>query len=80
MQRGLPSILRDEANVAGFFGEIGAFDHLAITAGDWGGPRFVSIRDLDLAQARDLLTVRFWGVLAVVKHGSRVIAKDAQSH
>jgi len=26
--------LRDEASVAGFFEELGAFDHLAITAGD----------------------------------------------
>jgi NAD(P)-dependent dehydrogenase (short-subunit alcohol dehydrogenase family) len=26
--------LRDEASVVGFFGELGAFDHLAITAGD----------------------------------------------
>jgi NAD(P)-dependent dehydrogenase (short-subunit alcohol dehydrogenase family) len=68
--------LRDEAKVAGFFEGLGAFDHLAITAGDWGGPMFVSARDLDLTQTRDLLTVRFWGALAVVKHGSRTIAQD----
>lgn len=68
--------LRDEASVAGFFEEIGAFDHLSITAGDWGGPMFVSTRDLDLAQARELLTVRFWGALAAVKHGCRTIAQD----
>jgi NAD(P)-dependent dehydrogenase (short-subunit alcohol dehydrogenase family) len=68
--------LRDEASVAGFFEELGAFDHLAITAGDWGGPMFVSIGDLDLTQARELLTVRFWGVLAAVKHGCRTIAQD----
>jgi NAD(P)-dependent dehydrogenase (short-subunit alcohol dehydrogenase family) len=68
--------LRDEARVAGFFEEVGAFDHLAITAGDWGGPMFVSTRDLDLTQTRDLLTVRFWGVLAAVKHGCRVITQD----
>ena len=68
--------LRDEASVAGFFGGLGAFDHLAITAGDWGVPMFVSTRDLDLTQARDLFTVRFWGVLAAVKHGCRTIAQD----
>jgi NAD(P)-dependent dehydrogenase (short-subunit alcohol dehydrogenase family) len=68
--------LRDEANVAGFFGELGAFDHLAITAGDWSGSMFVSARDLDLTQARELLSVRFWGVLAAVKHGCRTIAQD----
>ncbi len=68
--------LREEAGVAGFFDELGAFDHLAITAGDWGGPMFVSVRDLDLTPARELLTVRFWGVLAAVKHGCRRIAQD----
>ena len=68
--------LRDEASVAGFFGKLGAFDHLAITAGDWGGPMFVSSADLDLTEARELLNVRFWGALAAVKHGSRRIARD----
>ncbi|WP_200908635.1 SDR family oxidoreductase [Caballeronia mineralivorans] len=69
--------LRDEASVAGFFGALGAFDHLAITAGDWGGSMFfASSRDLDLAQARELLDVRFWGVLAAVKRGCRTIAQD----
>jgi NAD(P)-dependent dehydrogenase (short-subunit alcohol dehydrogenase family) len=68
--------LRDEASVAGFFEELGAFDHLAITAGDWSGSMFTSTRELDLAQARELLTVRFWGVLAAVKHCCRTIAQD----
>jgi NAD(P)-dependent dehydrogenase (short-subunit alcohol dehydrogenase family) len=36
---------------------------------------FASSRDLDLAQARELFTVRFWGVLAAVKHGCRTIAQ-----
>jgi NAD(P)-dependent dehydrogenase (short-subunit alcohol dehydrogenase family) len=68
--------LRDEASVAGFFEAVGAFDHLAITAGDWGAPMFVSARDLDLTQARELLTVRFWGALAAVKHGCHTISQD----
>ena len=68
--------LRDESSVKGFFKQVGPFDHLAITAGDWGGPMFISIQDLDLAKAHDLLTVRFWGTLAAVKHGSQTIAKD----
>jgi NAD(P)-dependent dehydrogenase (short-subunit alcohol dehydrogenase family) len=68
--------LRDEASVAGFFEELGAFDHLAITAGDWSGSMFTSTRELDLTQARELLTVRFWGVLAAVKHCCRTIAQD----
>ena len=67
--------LRDESSIAGFFGELGAFDHLAVTAGDWSGSMFGSIRDLDLAQARELLTIRFWGVIAAVKHGCGTIAQ-----
>src|SRR5580693_1689817 len=62
--------LRDETSVAGFFAGLGAFDHLAITAGDWGGSTFFApARDLDLNTARDGFTVRFWGALAAVKHG-----------
>ena len=68
--------LRDETHIAGFFKELGTFDHLAITAGDWGGPMSVPTRELDLAQARELLNVRFWGVLAAAKYGCRTIAQD----
>jgi len=65
--------LRDEDSVARFFARLGAFDHLALTAGDWDIPMFVGARNLDLAAAREGLTVRFWGALAAVKHGSRSI-------
>jgi NAD(P)-dependent dehydrogenase (short-subunit alcohol dehydrogenase family) len=68
--------LREEASVTDFFGELGSFDHLVITAGDWGGQWSVATRDLDLTQAREFLTVRFWGVLAAVKHGCGSIAQD----
>jgi len=68
--------LRDEASVSGFFENLGAFDHLAITAGDWGGARFVATKDLDLPAARDGLEIRFWGVLAAAKYGSRTIAPN----
>ena len=68
--------LRSETSVSRFFETIGAFDHLAITAGDWGGAMFAATRDLDLATARDGLEVRFWGVLAAVKHASRTIAPN----
>ena len=73
---GLTVDLREEASVAGLFEALGAFDHLAITAGDWGGVRFVATRDLDLNAARDGLEIRFWGVLAAVKYGSRTIASN----
>jgi NAD(P)-dependent dehydrogenase (short-subunit alcohol dehydrogenase family) len=65
--------LRDETSVCRFFDNIGAFDHLALTAGDWGTPMFAGIRDLDLGAARDVFAVRFWGALAAVKHGIRAI-------
>lgn len=67
--------LRDEAGVRVFFETLGAFDHLAITAGDWGG-RWSGLRDLDLTAAREALEVRFWGVLAAVKHGVAFIAPE----
>jgi NAD(P)-dependent dehydrogenase (short-subunit alcohol dehydrogenase family) len=68
--------LRSETSVSRFFETLGAFDHLAITAGDWGGAMFADTRNLDLAAARDGLEVRFWGVLAAVKHASRTIAPN----
>jgi NAD(P)-dependent dehydrogenase (short-subunit alcohol dehydrogenase family) len=68
--------LRDETSTSRFFAGLGTFDHLAITAGDWGGTMFAATRDLDLAAARDLLEVRFWGALAAVKHASTTIAPN----
>jgi NAD(P)-dependent dehydrogenase (short-subunit alcohol dehydrogenase family) len=68
--------LRNEASVSRLFEKLGAFDHLAITAGDWGGTMFAATRDLDLAAARDVFEVRFRGALAAVKHGSRTIAPN----
>ncbi|WP_426436087.1 SDR family oxidoreductase [Bradyrhizobium genosp. P] len=73
---GITVDLRDEASVSRFFDQVGAFDHLAITAGDWNNSRFAATRDLDLVAARDGMAVRFWGSLAAVKHGCRVIAPD----
>lgn len=68
--------LRDETGVADFFKDLGGFDHLAVTAGDWGGAMFVPTAEIDLTQARESLTVRFWGALAAAKHGCRTIAQD----
>jgi NAD(P)-dependent dehydrogenase (short-subunit alcohol dehydrogenase family) len=66
----------DEANVAAFFEQVGAFDHLVFTAGDWGGSFFAPARDLDVAAQQASLTVRFWGALLAVKYGCRSIAQD----
>ncbi|AXC09965.1 short-chain dehydrogenase/reductase SDR [Acidisarcina polymorpha] len=68
--------LRDESSVRDFFKQVAEFDHLAITAGDWGGPMFVSVHDLDLKQAQELLSVRFWGALSAVKHCCQTIARN----
>jgi NAD(P)-dependent dehydrogenase (short-subunit alcohol dehydrogenase family) len=37
---------------------------------------FVATGDIDLAESKDSLAVRFWGALASVKHASRMIAQD----
>jgi NAD(P)-dependent dehydrogenase (short-subunit alcohol dehydrogenase family) len=66
----------DEANVAAFFEQVGAFDHLVFTAGDWGGSFFAPVRDLDIAAQQAAQTVRFWGALLAVKYGCRTIAQD----
>jgi NAD(P)-dependent dehydrogenase (short-subunit alcohol dehydrogenase family) len=68
--------LRDEASVSRFFGTHGAFDHVAVTAGDWSGMTswFAAAQDVDLAAAGEGLVVRFWGALAVAKHASRTIS------
>jgi NAD(P)-dependent dehydrogenase (short-subunit alcohol dehydrogenase family) len=64
----------DEAGVAGFFQGSGGFDHIVTTAGDWGGPRRGALRDLDLTAAEGLFRVRFWGALAVAKHGAAALS------
>ena len=60
----------DEAAVARFFAEAGGFDHIAFTAGDWNAPPPGPLAGLDLTAAAGLLDVRFWGAIAVAKHGA----------
>ncbi|HWA63540.1 MAG TPA: SDR family oxidoreductase [Caulobacteraceae bacterium] len=59
----------DEAAVAAFFEGAKPFDHIVTTAGDWGGPRRGALVDMDLAAAASVFRVRFWGALALAKHG-----------
>ncbi len=63
----------DEADVEAFFATSGAFDHIVFTAGDWGGPRRGPFIELDLTAAAKLFAVRFWGAVAVAKHGAKSI-------
>jgi NAD(P)-dependent dehydrogenase (short-subunit alcohol dehydrogenase family) len=68
--------LRHEEDVSRFFDKIGPFDHLAVTAGDWDIPLRVATQDIDLVASRDMLAVRFWGVIAAVKHGIGAIREQ----
>jgi NAD(P)-dependent dehydrogenase (short-subunit alcohol dehydrogenase family) len=67
--------VRGEGDVGAFFDKVGPFDHLAFTAGDWGGRGARTLADTDLVQAANLFAVRFWGALAAVKHGSKQLTE-----
>lgn len=56
--------VRDEDAVAQFFRRVGELDHLVFTAGDAFTPR--PLAELDLATARAVLEVRFWGAVAAI--------------
>ncbi|MFC3069308.1 SDR family oxidoreductase [Phenylobacterium soli] len=68
---GRPLDVTDEGGVQAFFDADHAFDHIVFTAGDWGGMRRGTLESLDLAAAADTFKVRFWGAVAVAKHGAR---------
>jgi NAD(P)-dependent dehydrogenase (short-subunit alcohol dehydrogenase family) len=60
----------EEANIAKFFKEHTGFDHIALTAGDAHGLGVGALSDLDLKQAAERFNARFWGAVAVAKHGA----------
>lgn len=60
----------EEANIAKFFTEHTGFDHIAFTAGDTDGLGMGMLKDLDLKQAASRFNTRFWGAVAVAKHGA----------
>ena len=68
---GHPVDVGAEANVAGFFEAVGAFDHLVYTAGDWSGVGRGALAGLDLAGADAVFKVRFWGAVFAAKHAQR---------
>jgi NAD(P)-dependent dehydrogenase (short-subunit alcohol dehydrogenase family) len=65
--------VKDESAVRAFFDSAGTIDHIVFTAGDWGGARRAAFSDLDLASAETLFRVRFWGAVAVAKHGAKCV-------
>lgn len=73
--RGITVDVKDEASVAAFFDQVGAFDHLVFTAGDWG-QFYGATRDLDIEASKARMEVRFWGAARCAKHGVRQIAGD----
>ncbi len=60
----------EEANIAAFFKAHTGFDHIAFTAGDTDGLSMGVLSDLDLKQAAQRFNTRFWGAVAVAKHGA----------
>ncbi|WP_229052432.1 SDR family oxidoreductase [Aeromicrobium sp. Leaf350] len=66
----------DEDDVRRFFDGLAPVDHLVTTAGDWGGQRSQTLADLDLEAGRAMFDVRFWGALALAKHGADRITAD----
>lgn len=65
--------LRKEENIKAFFAQCGEFDHLVYTAGE--NLRFITLNEMDINQAKDFFTLRFWSALAAVKYGIAKIRK-----
>lgn len=60
----------DEVAVAAFFSDSGEWDHIVFTAADWDQVDHSEFSGIELAAAAKLFDVRFWGALAVSKHGA----------
>jgi NAD(P)-dependent dehydrogenase (short-subunit alcohol dehydrogenase family) len=60
--------LRKEENIKVFFEQSGEFDHLVYTAGE--NLRLINIKEMDINNAKEFFTLRFWSVLAVIKYGA----------
>lgn len=54
-----------------FFDEVGPYDHLVYTAGE--SLLLRNVAELELAEARQFLEVRYWGAFTAAIFGSRVI-------
>jgi NAD(P)-dependent dehydrogenase (short-subunit alcohol dehydrogenase family) len=59
---------RNEAAVAALFEQVGELDHLVYTAGDAMRPR--PLADSAADEARGRFDVRFWGLVAAVRHAA----------
>lgn len=62
--------VQDEDSVGSFFEQIGPFDHLVYTAGDWGHRGVKSLTETKIEDFGRALAVRFFGALLAAKHGA----------
>ena len=65
--------LSNENDIKNFFQKVGDFDHLVFTAGDT--LQLNELVETDLTKARRAFELRYWAVLAAVKHASKYIRK-----
>jgi NAD(P)-dependent dehydrogenase (short-subunit alcohol dehydrogenase family) len=65
---GFDADLSSEAVTAALFSKIGAFDHLAFTAGDTVLQRPAS--EMKLGDAKNFFGLRFWGAFLAVQYGA----------
>ncbi|HTI00351.1 MAG TPA: SDR family NAD(P)-dependent oxidoreductase, partial [Acidisoma sp.] len=63
---GMTADLSSEAAIADLFTRIGAFDHLAYTAGET--LMLQPLANMDIATAHRFLETRFWGALTAAKY------------
>jgi NAD(P)-dependent dehydrogenase (short-subunit alcohol dehydrogenase family) len=63
----------DEDAVRDFFAASAPFYHIVFTAADWAEVDHKPFAEIDLAAQAGLFGVRFWGALAVAKHGARAM-------
>lgn len=63
--------ISDEQSVYYYFEDIGAFDHLIITAGSYAPTG--SVVEVGLAEAKSAFDTKFWGAINAAKHATRYI-------
>jgi NAD(P)-dependent dehydrogenase (short-subunit alcohol dehydrogenase family) len=61
--------LSRESSISDFFERLGAFDHLAFTAGE--PLQLGMVRDTQLTVAQRFFDLRYWGAFSTAKHGAR---------
>ena len=67
--------LTDEQAVKAFFAGLGAFDHLAFTAGET--LQLCRLSETDIAAARAFFGLRYWGAYMAAKYGSSRAARSS---